>query len=108
METSGLAAAIDGLPERQRYVLVRRYGLGVDEKPATLAQLGDELEVSEARLRLMRPACPQASGGLYGISLRPGTFDRIHRCARARQTTARVRSRLRGAIRPKPQLPRQM
>ncbi|MGI9122225.1 MAG: sigma-70 family RNA polymerase sigma factor, partial [Rubrobacter sp.] len=45
METSGLAEAIETLPERQRHVLVRRYGLG-EEKPATLAQLSDEMGVS--------------------------------------------------------------
>ena len=54
MEASGLAAAIDGLPERQRYVLVRRYGLGVDEKPATLAVLSGELGVSKERVRQLQ------------------------------------------------------
>ena len=53
MEISGLAAAIDGLPERQRYVLVRRYGLGVDEV-ATLAEISDELEVSKERVRQLQ------------------------------------------------------
>jgi RNA polymerase primary sigma factor len=54
METSGLAAAVDGLPERQRYVLVRRYGLGADEKPATLAEISDELGVSKERVRQLQ------------------------------------------------------
>src|SRR5215203_3453875 len=35
METQGLQAAIEGLPERHRHVLVRRYGLD-DQKAATL------------------------------------------------------------------------
>ena len=54
METPGLAAAVDGLPERQRYVLVRRYGLGADEKPATLAEISDELGVSKERVRQLQ------------------------------------------------------
>ena len=53
METSGLAEAIETLPERQRHVLVRRYGLG-EEKPATLAQLSDEMGVSRERIRQMQ------------------------------------------------------
>jgi RNA polymerase primary sigma factor len=54
METIGLAEAIESLPERQRYVLVRRYSLGVDEKPATLAELSDELGVSKERVRQLQ------------------------------------------------------
>ncbi len=42
METAHLKEAIERLPERARYVLVRRYGLD-DREPATLAELGDEL-----------------------------------------------------------------
>jgi len=57
METPGLAAAVDGLPERQRYVLVRRYGLGADEKPATLAEISDELGVSKERVRQLQRGC---------------------------------------------------
>ena len=41
-------------PDRQRYVLVRRYGLGIDENPATLAELSDELEVSKERVRQLQ------------------------------------------------------
>ncbi|HET9927602.1 MAG TPA: sigma factor-like helix-turn-helix DNA-binding protein [Rubrobacter sp.] len=35
-------------------MLVRRYGLGVDEKPATLAELSGELEVSKERVRQLQ------------------------------------------------------
>ncbi len=66
METEGLGAAIERLPERQRYVLVRRYGL--DERdPSTLAQLSDELGVSRERVRqLQREAERMLKSGEYG------------------------------------------
>jgi Sigma-70, region 4 len=40
--------------DRQRYVLVRRNVLGIDEKPATLAELSDELEISKERVRQLQ------------------------------------------------------
>jgi RNA polymerase primary sigma factor len=66
METEGLGAAIERLPERQRYVLIRRYGL--DERdPATLAELSDEVGVSRERIRqLQREAERMLKGGEYG------------------------------------------
>ena len=66
METEGLGAAIERLPERQRYVLVRRYGL--DERdPSTLAELSDELGVSRERIRqLQREAERMLKSGEYG------------------------------------------
>ena len=53
MESSQLEEAIDRLPERLRYVLVRRYGLD-GKKPATLAELGDALELSRERVRQLQ------------------------------------------------------
>jgi RNA polymerase primary sigma factor len=53
METSQLKEAIESLPERHRHVLVRRYGLD-DREPATLAELGDELDISRERVRQMQ------------------------------------------------------
>ena len=50
METSGLWAAVGRLPERARYVLVRRYGLDGREK-STLADLAEELGLSRERIR---------------------------------------------------------
>src|SRR5215211_2269165 len=50
MERTHLQEAIEGLPERHRYVLVHRYGLG-DRGICTLAVLSDELEVSRERVR---------------------------------------------------------
>src|ERR671912_229156 len=45
MELEWLSEAVEGLPERHRHVLVKRYGLG-DVETATLAQLSDELGIS--------------------------------------------------------------
>jgi RNA polymerase primary sigma factor len=70
METEHLKEAIEGLPERARYVLVRRYGLD-DREPATLAELGDELDISRERVRqLQREAERILKGGEYGRVLR--------------------------------------
>ena len=70
METEHLKEAIERLPERARYVLVRRYGLD-DNEPATLAELGDELEISRERVRqLQREAERILKGGEYGRILR--------------------------------------
>jgi len=66
METEHLKEAIERLPERNRYVLIRRYGLN-DCAPATLAQLSDELGVSRERVRqLQREAERMLKSGEYG------------------------------------------
>jgi RNA polymerase primary sigma factor len=66
METAQLADAIERLPERQRYVLVRRYGLD-EQDSSTLAQLSDELGVSRERVRqLQREAEQMLRTGEYG------------------------------------------
>ncbi|MDP8974560.1 MAG: RNA polymerase sigma factor RpoD/SigA [Actinomycetota bacterium] len=66
METEGLQVAIEGLPERHRHVLVRRYGLD-DQRPATLADLSEELEISRERVRqLQREAERMLKSGQYG------------------------------------------
>jgi RNA polymerase primary sigma factor len=66
METAGLQEAIERLPERHRYVLIRRYGLG-DRDVATLAQLSDELDISRERVRqLQREAERMLARGEFG------------------------------------------
>jgi RNA polymerase primary sigma factor len=66
METAGLDEAIRRLPERQRHVLVRRYGLD-GKNAATLAELSDELDVSRERVRqLQREAERMLRSGEYG------------------------------------------
>jgi RNA polymerase primary sigma factor len=70
METSELGEAVDRLPERYRRVLVRRYGLD-DKDPATLAELGDELELSCERVRqLQLQAIKRLNNGEFGSALR--------------------------------------
>ena len=70
METDQLMEAIERLPDRARYVLVRRYGLD-DQEPATLAELGDELDISRERVRqLQREAERILKAGEYGRVLR--------------------------------------
>jgi RNA polymerase primary sigma factor len=59
LETRRLMESVARLPERQRRVLVRRYGLD-DEKPATLADLSEELEVSRERIRQLQREAEQA------------------------------------------------
>jgi RNA polymerase primary sigma factor len=53
LETSGLGQALQRLPERQRHVLIKRYGLG-EHETATLAELSDELGVSRERVRQLQ------------------------------------------------------
>ena len=70
MESSELGEAVDSLPERYRYVLVRRYGLD-NKDPATLAELGDELELSRERIRqLQLKAVHMLKSGEFGSALR--------------------------------------
>ena len=70
MESSELGEAVDCLPERYRHVLVRRYGLD-NKDPATLAELGDELELSRERIRqLQLKAVHMLKSGEFGCVLR--------------------------------------
>jgi RNA polymerase primary sigma factor len=62
METSLLREDIRRLPERHRLVLVRRYGLD-DQEPATLAELGEELDISRERVRQMQREAERIIGG---------------------------------------------
>jgi RNA polymerase primary sigma factor len=69
MEAEHLKEAIERLPERVRYVLVRRYGL-VGLEPATLAELADELQISRERVRqIQREAVQMLKRGEYARSL---------------------------------------
>ena len=58
MERAPSREAIERLPKRHRYVLVRRYGLD-DQEPATLAELREELKVSRERVRQLQRSAEQ-------------------------------------------------
>ena len=69
MEMDWLAEVVEKLPERHRYVLIKRYGLG-DQETATLAQLSEELGISRERVRqLQREAERMLAGGEYGRAI---------------------------------------
>jgi RNA polymerase primary sigma factor len=53
MEAAWLREAIGRLPQKTRYVLVRRYGLD-DQDPLTLAELAAELKLSRERVRQLQ------------------------------------------------------
>jgi RNA polymerase primary sigma factor len=59
LETRRLIKSVAGLPERQRRVLVRRYGLD-GEEPATLADLSEELVISRERVRQLQREAERA------------------------------------------------
>jgi RNA polymerase primary sigma factor len=59
LETRRLVESVERLPERQRRVLVHRYGLD-GEKPATLADLSEELGVSRERVRQLQREAERA------------------------------------------------
>ena len=70
LETTRLREAIEELPERHRYVLARRYGLGGLE-PASLAELGDELGICRERVRqIQREALRRLRNGEHGQAIR--------------------------------------
>lgn len=58
MEAASLREAVERLPERYRYVLVRRYGFD-DREPATLAELHEELKFSRERVRQLQRTAEQ-------------------------------------------------
>ena len=50
MRSQALLAALQSLPERERHVLVLRYGL-VDQEPKTLEEIGRRLGLTRERVR---------------------------------------------------------
>ncbi|HEX2097763.1 MAG TPA: RNA polymerase sigma factor RpoD/SigA [Rubrobacteraceae bacterium] len=70
LETTQLREAIEELPERPRYVLARRYGLGGLD-PASLAELGEELDISRERVRqIQREALRMLKNGEHSQAIR--------------------------------------
>jgi RNA polymerase primary sigma factor len=70
LEIRRLMESVERLSERQRRVLVRRYGLD-GEKPATLADLSEELEISRERVRQLQREAERTlrDEGEYGQEL---------------------------------------
>jgi RNA polymerase primary sigma factor len=69
LETTQLREAIEKLPERHRYVVARRYGLG-DFELASLAELGEELDISRERVRqIQREALRMLKNGEHGQTI---------------------------------------
>jgi RNA polymerase primary sigma factor len=72
MENAQLWESIEGMPDRERRILVRRYGLD-DREPATLAEVGAELGITRERVRqLQRNAERQLRGR---TALTPGKLS---------------------------------
>jgi RNA polymerase primary sigma factor len=70
MEAAWLREAVGRLPQKARYVLVRRYGLD-DRDPPTLAELAAELKLSRERVRqLQREAEFLLKSGTRGVPRR--------------------------------------
>ena len=70
MQTTRLGEAVEQLPERHRYVLVHRYGLG-GLKTCTLAELSEELNISRERVRqIQREAEQTLMSGEHSQALR--------------------------------------
>jgi RNA polymerase primary sigma factor len=71
MEAAWLREAIGRLPQKARYVLVRRYGLD-DRDPLTLAEIAADLELSRERVRqLQREAEFLLKSGTRRVPHRP-------------------------------------
>jgi RNA polymerase primary sigma factor len=58
MERASFKEALEVLPERHRYILIRRYGLD-ERKLATLAELCEELAISRERVRQLQRQAEQ-------------------------------------------------
>ena len=87
IEIAGLRELLEQLPDRQRYVLVRRYGLD-GRDTATLAELSEELSISRTRVsELQRDAERRLRGRLAPQPCRRDTCQR--RTGKSRQRSPR-------------------
>jgi RNA polymerase primary sigma factor len=68
MRRQALAVALQSLPERERHVLVLRYGL-VDEEPKTLEQIGKRLGLTRERVRQIELESLRRLAGLREMQL---------------------------------------
>lgn len=93
-----LAAALEGLPWRERHVISRRYGLG-EAAPATLRTIAEELGIGRERVRQLQiqgeerlarspQVLAQAAEGVPAVPLRTAGGADAPRAARRRVATA--------------------
>ena len=68
MRSQALAVALQSLPERERHVLVLRYGL-VDEEPKTLEEIGKRLGLTRERVRQIELESLRRLAGLREMQL---------------------------------------
>ena len=69
MENARLGESLEQMPDRERRVLVRRYGLN-DREPATLAEVGDELGITRERVRQLQRNAERRLGTLMSGAYR--------------------------------------
>jgi RNA polymerase primary sigma factor len=92
MENARLWESIEQMPDRERRVVVRRYGLN-DREPATLAEVGDELGVTRERARQLQRNAERRLGtlmtGAYRVAPERFRRDASHRRIDDRQRRER-------------------
>jgi RNA polymerase primary sigma factor len=63
IENARLWESLEQMPDRERRIVVRRYGLD-DREPATLAEVGDELGIKRERVRQLQRNAERRLGTL--------------------------------------------
>jgi RNA polymerase sigma factor (sigma-70 family) len=88
MEKARLWESIEQIPDRERRIVVRRYGLD-DREPATLAEVGAELGVTRERARQLQRKVERRLGtlitGAYRVAPERCRRDASHRRVDDRQ-----------------------
>jgi RNA polymerase primary sigma factor len=88
MENARLWESIEQIPDRERRIVVRRYGLE-DREPATLAEVGAELGVTRERARQLQRKVERRLGtlitGAYRVAPERCRRDASHRRVDDRQ-----------------------
>ena len=85
MENDRLRETIERMPDRERCVLVRRYGLD-DQEPATLAAVGTELGVTRERVRQLQRNAERQLRERTKLALEKSSTTRVRRSSLALAT----------------------
>ena len=92
IENARLRESLEQMPDRERRIVVRRYGLD-DRKPATLAEVGAELGVTRERARQLQRKAERRLGtrmtGAYRVAPERCRRDASHRRVDDRQRRER-------------------